>query len=353
MSDTLASFYRGKNIFITGHTGFKGAWLTQWLTAMGANVTGYALAPDATSLHNLLAADKTCRSIIGDLSDYAALKNALTQSKADIVFHMAAQALVRDSYADPVGTFRSNATGTVHLLEAVRESESVQTVINITSDKCYRNDAGHKPFTESDPLGGHDPYAASKAVSEIITASYRQSFLAARGVGVATARAGNVIGGGDFARDRIIPDLFLAARAHMSAELRNPSATRPWQHVLDALHGYLLLAKSLWEHKDAYAKAYNFGPTGAGLSVQQLTESFLSVLGQGQYHIAPHAAKLHEAPTLALDATLARSELGWQPAFTMQETITNTAQWYKQYLQEPQNIQAATYEELKVYRGKH
>jgi CDP-glucose 4,6-dehydratase len=349
----LTGFFRGKRVFVTGHTGFKGAWLAFWLAQMGAEVTGFALAPekDSPNLYALLGLGGLCHSVMGDVNDVGAVSAALAQSRAEIVFHMAAQALVRESYAQPVQTFATNVMGCVHVLEAVRHVETVRSVVNVTSDKCYRNVAGHAPFTEGDALGGHDPYAASKAAGEMVTEAYRQSFLRGRGVHVASARAGNVIGGGDFARDRILPDLYFAAATGMAAEIRHPSATRPWQHVLDALWGYMLLARALHDEGDRFAKAYNFGPEGEGCTVLALAEQFLAVLGRGEYVLGAQGA-LHEAAGLRLDAGLARRELGWAPHYDTAEAVTRTAAWYRGYMASPGSVTAMVLAQINDYRGK-
>ena len=344
--DTLNNFYKGKKIFLTGHTGFKGSWLMLWLKSLGADVTGYALPAESLSLYNLVDGDTSCRSIIGDISDEKHLTKALHDSKADIVLHLAAQSLVRKSYDTPVETYRTNIMGSVYLLEAARTApHAPKAIINVTSDKCYRNDGSGVPFKEADPLGGHDPYSSSKAASEIVTEAYRHSY----SIPLASARAGNVIGGGDFALDRIIPDIIGAIKRGEPAIIRSPNAVRPWQHVLDALHGYLLLAEKLCTEGTHFTKGYNFGPADEALPVKILADHLLTSIGRGSYHIDPARANLYEAPMLRLDATLARKELSWKPAFDAKQAIDFTAKWYKEYLDSPENIQDYTLSQINHY----
>jgi len=282
-SSLFEAFYKGKSVFITGHTGFKGSWLALWLHELGAEVTGFALPPNTTPAHfNLIGLKDLVRHIEGDIRDIQAVKHAVDIAKPEIVFHLAAQALVRDSYDDPKTTFDTNIGGTVNILEAIRHCPTVKAIVVVTSDKCYDNKEWVWGYRESDPLGGHDPYSASKGATEIVCAGYRLSYFNKDGcgphLGFATARAGNVIGGGDWSKDRIIPDCVRALSQNKPIVLRNPLATRPWQHVLDPLYGYLLLAKNLWYQPNRFSGAWNFGPgLSDQITVAELAERFIAV----------------------------------------------------------------------------
>lgn len=321
-------------MLVTGHTGFKGGWLVHWLHELGADVSAFALPPDTTpSLFALSRVSDACDSRFVDLRDAGAVAAAVARAQPEIVFHLAAQALVRRSYAEPLDTFGANVMGTVHVLEACRQVDGLRAVVAITTDKCYENLEQLWPYRETDRLGGQDPYSASKAAAELAVASYRSSFLASRGVGVATARAGNVIGGGDWASDRLIPDIVRAAERGEAVSLRRPSATRPWQHVLDPLHGYLLLARRLAEAPDEFAEAWNFGPTPEAVTVGEVAERFVAALGRGAVrHEGSTADDPHEAGLLAVDSTKARVRLGWRPRLSLEGALGLTAEWYRAYL---------------------
>jgi CDP-glucose 4,6-dehydratase len=329
----LKEFYSGKRVFLTGHTGFKGAWLAWWLKELGADVTGYALAPENLRgnlfLHSGLG--DAIRSVEGDLCDRAALSKALASSGADVVFHLAAQPIVLRSYDDPFETYRSNALGTVSLLDAVRVDSNAKAVVVITTDKCYENMEWPWPYRESDALGGRDPYSSSKAMAELAVSSYRRSFFAPKGVGLASARAGNVIGGGDYAPYRIIPDIVEAIGKHRPVVLRNPDSVRPWQHVLDALHGYLLLAQRLHSSPQDYAEAFNFSPrdTSKEHSVLSVTRRFIAAFWRGSVEIDEASRKGHEASYLSLDPSKAEHRLAWRQVLGTDEALAWTAQWYK------------------------
>jgi CDP-glucose 4,6-dehydratase len=334
------AFYRGKRVLVTGHTGFKGAWLSFWLTELGARVSGFAQAPGEPSLFSDLGLESLLDAhLIGDVRDFAAVRNALRQTQPEIVFHLAAQPLVRHSYVEPRATFETNVLGVVNLLEAVRLDGGPRVIQVITSDKCYRNDGTGEAFQETDALGGADPYSASKACAEIAVVAYRESFFR-EGTSVATARAGNVIGGGDWAEERIIPDCVRAFQAGRPVRLRNPLATRPWQFVLDPLAGYLMLAQRQWHEPTAFSEAWNFGPdAGACLSVHDLVSLAADAWGGGAYfEVAEPSgtgrprnaqASFHEAPVLTLDAGKANARLGWHTKYGVQEAMTETIRWYR------------------------
>ena len=320
------SFWRGRNVFVTGHTGFKGSWLCLWLRQMGATVTGYALPPATQpNSYDLFGLNDDMTSIVGDVRDRAALQAALQTAMPEIVIHMAAQALVRPSYDDPVGTFATNVMGSVNLLDAVREMKSVRAVVILTSDKCYENHERLEGYREDEAMGGYDPYSSSKGCAELVTAAYRRSFFA-DGPWIASARAGNVIGGGDWSSDRIVPDIMRAIVAGETVSLRNPGAIRPWQHVLEPLGGYLVLAQRLVEQGAAFAEAWNFGPDDAdSVKVSALVEKLLALWGEGaRWALHPNAASQpYEAHYLKLDCTKAATRLGWHPRWTLDETLAS------------------------------
>ncbi len=332
MTAAVSAWYRDRRVLVTGHTGFKGSWLVAWLREAGAIVTGYALPPeqDRPALFRDAQLADGITSVLADVRDAAQLASTVREAAPEIVFHLAAQSLVRRSYREPVETFITNVIGTANLLEAVRATPSVRAVVVVTSDKCYENDGSGRPLAETAPMGGHDPYSASKGCTELLTAAWRRSFLADRGVAVATARAGNVFGGGDWAEDRLIPDLAAAAGRGDVAVLRNPLAIRPWQYVLEPLHGYLLLGRALVERGSAAAEGWNFGPAlGDTLTVREIASRLARVWDRVQVRDAPDPAAVHEAPTLTLDAGKAGRELGWKPLLSLDEALTRTASWYR------------------------
>ena len=323
-------FWRGRRVFLTGHTGFKGAWLSLWLRQLGAEVTGYALAPPTEpSLFALAGLETGMASIEADIRDAARLRTALVQARPEVVFHLAAQALVRRSYADPAETFSSNVMGTVHLLDAVRACDTVRGVVVVTSDKCYENRGLDRGYVEDDPLGGHDPYSSSKACTELVAAAYRRSFCS-DDVAIATARAGNVIGGGDWAADRLVPDMVRAFAAGTPVRIRNPEAVRPWQHVLEPLAGYLLLAESLVVQGQRHACGWNFGPDAdATATVRTVAELAVRAWGAGAAWVGDPGPHPHEAHLLMLDASRARAALGWAPRLTLGQAVADTVEWYR------------------------
>jgi CDP-glucose 4,6-dehydratase len=329
-----SQFWSGKRVFLTGHTGFKGSWLTVWLHSLGAHVTGYALSPvTEPSMFNALELSSMCAHHIGDIRDRASLITALHQAKPDLIIHMAAQPLVRQSYREPIETFEINALGTAHLLEAARTVPSLRGCVIVTTDKCYENREWVYPYRETDALGGYDPYSASKAAAEIVTHSYRRSFFHEGACTVVSARAGNVIGGGDWSQDRLIVDAVRAFSEGREMIVRNITAVRPWQHVLEPLSGYLTLAQRIYEDGRAVSPAFNFGPpSDQVLSVGEMITAFAQAWGgdaQWRYDPPPNAP--HEAGLLMLDPSLAQRELRWTPRVRFRETIALTAAWYKQF----------------------
>ena len=330
MGSALRTF-SGKRVFITGHTGFKGSWLTFLLKELGADVMGFALSPEPGASHfELLGLGNKVRHVVGDIRDAAALTNALHAFRPEYVFHLAAQALVKRSYDDPAGTFSTNVMGSVHLLDAVRRCDSVRSLVYITSDKCYENVEWVWGYRETDRLGGHDPYSASKAAAEIIFSAYVRSFFSAReAMGTATTRAGNVIGGGDWAPDRIVPDCIRAVQAGEPIRLRNPRATRPWQHVLEPLSGYLLLAVLLRDQPDTYGGSWNFGPSMQEVrTVRDVATALVMHLGKGRIEVAEAAGQHHEARLLQLTCDKAHQLMGWYPRWSVDKTLAATATWY-------------------------
>lgn len=347
----MNNFYLGKKIFLTGHTGFKGSWLSLWLVMMGAKVTGFSLLPEEESLFNLAGiGGEIEESIIGDIRNSEEIVAAIKKSQPEIILHLAAQPLVRDSYFDPRKTYETNVIGTLNVFEAARKSGSVKVITNITTDKCYENREIDYAYKEDDALGGYDPYSSSKACAEILTSSYRRSFFQKEGIHLASARAGNVIGGGDFSVDRIIPDIFRAIRSGEKVKLRSPNAIRPWQHVLEPLYGYLLLSKNLYEKGDDFAKPYNFGPNkDAEQNVEILTKTFIQKIGIGSYEI-DNQATFHEAGILKLDHSRAEKELGWRPRLSFEETLEWTAECYRRYLEKKSEIGKVVLRQLEEFK---
>ena len=324
------AFWSGKRVFLTGHTGFKGGWLALWLSDMGAEVFGYALRPPtspnfygAAHLDSVLAG-----STLADIRDAPALADALAEARPEVVFHLAAQPLVRQSYLDPVDTFATNVLGTANLLEAARHVPGVRAIINVTSDKCYDNHEWIWPYRENDGLGGHDPYSSSKACAELVTTAYRQSFLREAGIQLASVRAGNVIGGGDWATDRLVPDFFRAMEAGEALTIRSPGATRPWQHVVEPLAGYLSLAERLAEAGESYAEAWNFGPDDADARPVGWLADYLCRRVPGASWQQAAGPQLHEANTLRLDTSKAKTRLGWRPRWNLAQALDMTLAWH-------------------------
>ncbi len=325
------SFWKGKRVFLTGHTGFKGGWLALWLTDMGAEVYGYSLEPPTkpSFVETCGLASRIGSHVIADVRDAGALSNAMRNAKPEIVLHLAAQSLVRASYADPVETFSVNVMGTVNVLEAVRQTPEVVAVVNVTTDKCYENREWVWAYRENEAMGGFDPYSSSKGCSELITSSYRRSFLASAGVRVASARAGNVIGGGDWANDRLIPDFLRALDTGTTLTIRSPNATRPWQHVLEPLSGYLTLAERLYDSGDDFAEAWNFGSNDEDARPVAWIVAYLSAGIPGSSWKCDETPQPHEANHLKLDSAKAKSRLVWHPRWKLETALSHTLSWHR------------------------
>ena len=350
--------WQGRRVFLTGHTGFKGGWLSLWLAGRGAQIRGYALNPEnEPNLFTAASVASVLDDVRGDIRDYAKLEASMTEFRPEVVFHLAAQPLVRRSYADPLGTYATNVMGTAHVLEAIRKTPSVRAVVCITTDKCYENREWVWPYRETDPLGGHDPYASSKACAELVSAAYRSSFfpidrLHEHHVALATARAGNVIGGGDWSEDRLVPDLLRGFQAKHPVLIRRPKAIRPWQHVLEPLHGYMKLAEHLLAKPEEFASSFNFGPGDEDAwPVELIANAIAKMWGEGASWVRDADLSVHEAHTLRLDASKARTELGWQPRLKIETALEWTMAWYRAWQQgadmlQKTRAQISVYEEL-------
>jgi len=328
--------YKNKRILVTGHTGFKGSWLSLWLCQLGAEVIGYSLSSPTSDSHAELL-DVDCLSVIDDIRNAERLQEVISQERPEIIFHLAAQSLVRKSYQDSIETFSTNVMGTANVLNACKESSSVRAIVVVTSDKCYENQHLRRGYCETDPMGGYDPYSASKGCAEIIVSSYRRSYFPLEDYGnshmtlVASARGGNVVGGGDWADDRLIPDIVRSVNRNEQLFIRNPNATRPWQHVLDCLSGYLVLGEKLLECKPEFADAWNFGPSqNANLSVSEILRRLQNFWPKISYQL-DQQGELHEAELLELDCTKARSQLGWRPVWDIDKTLEMTCNWYRNF----------------------
>ena len=350
----MSTGWRGRRVFLTGHTGFKGSWLALWLAHLGAEVRGYALDPATSpSLFEAARVGSLVEDVRGDIRDARSLDAAMTRFAPEVVFHLAAQPLVRASYADPIGTYETNVIGTARVLDAVRRTPSVRAVVSVTTDKCYENKEWLWGYRETDPLGGYDPYSSSKACAEIVSAAYRQSFFAPQGrVALATARAGNVIGGGDWSTDRLIPDLVRGFLSGEPVPIRRPLAIRPWQHVLEPLQGYILLAeKLLGQDPSRYATAYNFGPADDDAqTVEWIAKRMRKAWGAGASWFADPDPGVHEAGYLKLDASRARAELGWSPKLHLGDALDSLVGWYKAHAAGA-DMHAVTLEKITAYEN--
>ena len=327
-------FWRGKRVFLTGHTGFKGSWLSLWLQSMGAHLHGYALPPPTQpALFEEAQVAQGMQSTLGDVRDLSELTKAMREFEPEIVLHMAAQSLVRLSYVQPVDTYATNVMGTVHVLEATRLTESVRVVLNVTTDKCYENKEWHWGYREDDPMGGHDPYSNSKGCAELVTSAYRRSFMASRGVALASARAGNVIGGGDWAQDRLVPDILRALESDQPVLIRNPNAIRPWQHVLEPLSGYLTLVQHLSASGQRFAQAWNFGPRDEDAQpVQWISQRMTQAWSRDAKWQVAQGNHPHEAHFLKLDISKAKAELGWHPRWSLDTALQKIIEWHQAWL---------------------
>jgi CDP-glucose 4,6-dehydratase len=348
-------FWKNRRVLVTGHTGFKGSWLSLWLQSLGADVIGYSLSPPTEpNLFDLAGVQNGIVSIFGDVTVLNHLRRSVREHQPEIVFHLAAQALVRRSYIDPIGTYATNVQGTVNVLEAIREVSSIKAAVIITSDKCYENREDSRAYRETDRLGGSDPYSNSKACAEFVTAAYSKSFFTGAGgritVGVATARAGNVIGGGDWATDRLIPDVMRATLTGGELLIRNPNAVRPWQHVLEPLSGYLLLAERVYEDPARFSQSWNFGPDESeNVPVSEVLERVRKLWGTDLSWRLDESSQPHEAKYLRLDCTKAKAELGWKPRVNLDSALLATVKWYKAF-QSHQDVRSLVLEQIHSYQ---
>jgi CDP-glucose 4,6-dehydratase len=345
------SFWRDRSVFVTGHTGFKGGWISLWLSNLGAKVHGYSLSPPTTPsfFSETQLESRMQSSTIADIRDLTTLMSALQTAKPSIVIHMAAQPLVRESYVKPVETFSTNVIGTVNLLEAVRSVDTVEAIVNITTDKCYENQEWVWPYRENDRLGGHDPYSSSKACAELVTATYRKSFLAEAGIQLASVRAGNVIGGGDWATDRLIPDFLRAVDAGKSLSIRSPNAIRPWQHVLEPLSGYLLLAERLVIEGAAFAESWNFGPEEADSKpVSWILDRLCEKVPSASW-VLDGSPQPHEANVLKLDSVKAKTRLNWAPQWSLETALDKTVEWH-QLWKEGQSMADVSIQQIEAHQ---
>lgn len=350
------TFWRGKRVLITGHTGFKGSWLSLWLASLGAHVTGYALGPSSSpSLFNLANINSALVNVEADIRNLEQLRKSLAENQPEIVFHLAAQSLVRTSYEDPLLTYETNVMGTANLLESIRGLKLPCSVVNVTTDKCYENKEWYWGYREVDPLGGFDPYSNSKACSELVTASYRSSFFhpskyEKHKVALATARAGNVIGGGDWAKDRLIPDVLKALEDNQTLEIRSPNSVRPWQHVFDPLNGYLMLAEQLHTNGPEFSKAWNFGPNEQDTyTVADVANKVSQLWGKQNAWRAASGEHPHEANYIKLDASLARNELGWSPVLCIDKSLKLIVDWEKARLNNV-DVRVTSLKQIKDYQ---
>lgn len=357
MNSINQNFWKGKKVFITGHTGFKGSWLCLWLNYLGADVTGYALNPPThPSLFELAGVDRLVKNVVADVRDRESLTSAMIKTRPEIVIHMAAQPLVRESYKNPVETYEINVMGTINLFEAVKSCNGVKAVINVTTDKCYENKEWVWGYREDEPMGGYDPYSNSKACSELVTSSYRNSFFNPRdysthGVAIASARAGNVIGGGDWAADRLIPDCVRSLIEGKKIRIRSPHAIRPWQHVLEPLNGYLMLAERLYEDGPKFSEGWNFGPNDDDAKpVEWIVKTLCIKWGNNSGYEIDKGEHPHEANYLKLDCSKAKSRLGWYPRWNLEKAIDKIVEWTQGYLNQ-KDLKAICVAQIKEFMG--
>ena len=349
MTTIDSKFWQGKRVFLTGHSGFKGSWLSLWLFSLGAEVKGYSLNPPTSpSLFNEAKIDSIIESCVGDIRDQDTLYKSMVSFNPDILIHMAAQSLVRYSYDEPIETYEVNVIGTAKVLEVARSCSNLKAIVNITTDKCYENDERAAGYKENDSMGGYDPYSSSKGCAELVTSSYRRSFLQGQGIGLASVRAGNVIGGGDWADDRLIPDILKSFENGSSVIVRNPQATRPWQHVLEPLSGYLILAQNLYKDQKKYAEGWNFGPNEKDVQpVDWILDKMISKWPNSSWEL-DNNSNPHEAGFLKLDISKAKSKLGWKPVWELNHTLDRIIFWHKAWLNK-EDMQAICLTEIKEY----
>lgn len=352
ITQTDTAFWQGKRVFLTGHTGFKGSWLSLWLQSMGAVVRGFALpAPTEPALFHVARVAEGMEHCVGDIRDFSVVQSQISAFQPEIILHMAAQPLVRLSYQQPVETYATNVMGTVHVLEAARHAGSVKAIVNVTTDKCYENREWAWGYREDEPMGGHDPYSNSKGCAELVSAAYRKSFLSKDGIAIATARAGNVIGGGDWAVDRLVPDVLRALQQTQPVLIRNPHAIRPWQHVLEPLSGYLLLAERLYNKGQANAEGWNFGPRDEDAKpVQWIVEHLCQDWGNGASWTLQPGEHPHEANFLKLDISKARQRLQWAPRWSLETALSRITEWHQAWLAN-QDMRALCLHQISQYRS--
>jgi len=343
------NFWKGKRVFLTGHTGFKGSWLSLWLDFLGVSVKGYSLSPNTNpSLFHEAKVSEVLESQIGDIRDQKTLYESMKSFNPDILIHMAAQPLVRYSYDSPIETYEINVIGTANVLEVARSCPNLKAIVNITTDKCYENDGRSHGYSENDPIGGHDPYSSSKGCAELVASSYRRSFLQEQGIGLASVRAGNVIGGGDWADDRLIPDILRSFEESESVVIRNPKAIRPWQHVLEPLSGYLILAEKLYKNQKEYAEGWNFGPNEKDVKpVSWILDKMISKWPASSWELDQNSNP-HEADFLKLDISKAKAKLGWKPVWELSHTLEKIIDWHKAYLNQ-EDMQTICLAEIEEY----
>jgi CDP-glucose 4,6-dehydratase len=343
------AFWKGKRVFLTGHTGFKGSWLSLWLSSLGAQVKGYALNPPTSpSLFDEAEVGKVINSQIGDIRDQEVLHESMVSFNPDVLIHMAAQPLVRYSYDAPIETYEVNVIGTAKVLEVSRSCSNLKAIVNITTDKCYENDGRSQGYKENDPMGGYDPYSSSKGCAELVTSAYRRSFLKDQGIGLASVRSGNVIGGGDWADDRLIPDILRSFEKGEPVVIRNPKATRPWQHVLEPLSGYLILAEKLYKNQKEYAEGWNFGSSEKDVKpVSWIMDKMISEWPDSSWELDQNSNP-HEADFLKLDISKAKSKLGWKPVWELSHTLEKIISWHKSWL-DKEDMQTICLAEIEEY----
>lgn len=355
MARVVSSFWAGKKVFLTGHTGFKGSWLSLWLHELGAEVTGYSLAPPTVpSLFEDAKIQSLVHSQLSDVRNFETLNEAVKKSQPEIIIHMAAQPLVRYSFSNPIETYMTNVMGTVHVLEAAKSSKAVKAIVNVTTDKCYENKEWPWGYREEEPMGGYDPYSSSKGCAELVTAAYRQSYFGSKNrspIAVASARAGNVIGGGDWALDRLIPDIVRSIVDGKPVKVRNPKSIRPWQHVMEPLSGYLTLAEKLFTEGEKFAQAFNFGPDDRDAkTVEWIVKNLTAKWGRGAaYEIVQNPEALHEATYLKLDCSKAKAFLKWEPRWNLEKTLMSIIDWNASYLKDPSTAKEMTLQQIREY----